>query len=211
MNRRNLQEHLSCYYADHSLAPGKTERLLALAQADVGIPATPDGRTARWSTRSMLGLAASVAIIASGLTVLAMQPNRTAPSDQPSVLVGGPPNEPKETGAFGLDSPTPRLVAVKFQVDGCPLSEAVEARFVEMRERFGERDVLFCRLNITTTTRQQQSRYLAETLGIDCVYGGPCRSGTLMLVDRKKEELVAVATNATEVAEWESALARALP
>ena len=80
-----------------------------------------------------------------------------------------------------------------------------------MRERFGERDVLFCRLNITTTTRQQQSRYLAETLGIDCVYGGPCRSGTLMLVDREKDELVAVATNATEVAQWESALARALP
>ncbi len=211
MNRRNLQDHLSSYYADCSLAPDKTERLAALAEADLGMTTTSDTNAARWSTRSMLGLAASVAIIASGLTMLALESNRSTPSDKPPVRADGAAGAQQEPHLIGLNSHAPRLVAVKFQVDGCPLSEAVEAKFVEMRERFGKREVLFCRLNISTTTRQQQSRYLAETLGIDCVYDGPCRSGTLVLVDREKHELVAVATDATGVAKWESALARALP
>jgi len=211
VNRRNLQEHLSRYYAERSLAPDKTERLLALAQADRATIAPPDRDSARWSTRSMLGVAASAAIIASGLTMMATEPNRPRPSGQQAVLAGGAGGKPQKSHTIGSYTHTPRLVAVKFQVDGCPLSEAVEPRFVEMEKRFGEREVLFCRLNITTATKQQQSRYLAETLGIDCVYDGPCRSGTLMLVDREKDELVAVATNATEVARWESALAQAVP
>jgi len=150
---------------------------------------------ARWSSLSMLGLAASVAIIAAGVTMLAMEP-----SNRHSNLAGNTTLEPE-----------PRYVAVKFQVDGCPMSEAVEAKFTENEERFGKREVLFCRLNITNTTRQQQSRFLAETLGIDCVLGGPCRSGTLMLVDRERDELLAVAKDTSEVATWESALARAVP
>jgi len=199
---------LSSYYAGRSLAPEQCERLEALAQADRAANAAMYKSRAGWSTASLLGVAATVAILASGLTMMAMrQRDNNVMHDAPNFAR----NTPHDPSTIRSDTAAPRLVAVKFQVDGCPLSAAVEPKFAEAQRRFGERDVLFCRLNITTTAEQKQARYLAESLGIDCVYGGPCRSGTLMLVDREKDELVAVATNVNEVAKWESALAQAAP
>jgi len=203
VNRRNLQDHLASYYADRTLAPDKTARLLALAQSDMAGGAASNVARIGWSTRSVLALAATVAITASGLTVWTMSPNPPAASR----LTGGTPNQ---RSSDPTKPDLPRLVAVKFQADGCPVAKAVEPKFVEAEHRFGTRDVLFCRLDITTTTAQQQSRYLAESLGIDCVYGFPCRSGTLMLVDRKQDKVLAMATDVSEVPQWESALAQAV-
>jgi len=208
VSRRTLEDHLSSYYADKTLPPQTAEHLSALAR--VGPDAAPHRATRTWSTGSVLALAAcvtAVSVIGTRLMVAPPASSRNA-AEVPSRMVGGDPGA--KSPDHPADAERPRLVAVKFEVAGCPNSMATERTFAKLEQEYGDQCVLFTRLDISDKTKSQQSKYLTHLLGIDCVYDGACQSGTLMLVDRKKAALLAVASSPQQVPKWESALAAAV-
>ena len=110
-----------------------------------------------------------------------------------------------------LEQPQPKLVAVKFQIEGCPFAEAAEPVFAELKKKFGDRSVVFAKYDMTSKMTLTQSRNLACCLGINWIYEGPFQSGMIKLIDRECGKVLATLTDRSQMPDMEQALASALP
>jgi hypothetical protein len=209
VKRENLDDHLVRFYSERSPSPDTTDRLLALTASDM---TTQQSTPRRWSTQSMLAVAAVVVVgvVSASLLVKPPTDDHTGSSTVrlPSTATESTATPGTASGAVTTQT---RLVAVKFHYDGCPMSAAAETHFAAMRDKYANESVIFTTLNITDEARKRESMTLAKTLGIECVYeDGQCESGTLKLVDFQRHEVLAIATDGNEVERWKSALAHAV-
>ncbi|MCH7592650.1 MAG: hypothetical protein IH989_07725 [Planctomycetes bacterium] len=130
MSRRDLRQHMADFYGDKSLSSGTTDRLVALAEVDRG-RITPDvvyRYPGRW-LQGLVGVAASVALALSAAAYYKVQEASVDRLPVGSQVAGGIPRVGLTTVS---DGGVPRLVAVKFQVDGCARAARIEPVFAEL-------------------------------------------------------------------------------
>jgi len=209
VNRQTLKDHLTHHYAGMSLPSQTADRLSALAEVDL---AGPDASHLRrqpdlWWPR-LTALAAGVAIIisAAALYVAKTREQRPGPDRRLTDVPLEIPHLNQQPGDV-----VPRLVAVKFQADGCPFAAAVEPVFLELAEKYCSKPIIFARFDLTSEAKRQQSRNLACGLGIKGIYEGPHQSGMIKLIDRQNGEVLATLTKREQLPEMENMLARAFP
>ena len=209
MNRRTLKDHLTQHYAGMSLPSQTADRLSALAEVDLGTPDAP--RAMRhadlWWPR-LTAIAAGIAVIVSGAALYVAKTQVRRPGSDRSIA--GDPIEitPPDQQSGEV---VPRLVAVKFQADGCPFAAAVEPVFLELAEKYCGKPIIFTRFDLTNEAKRQQSRNLACGLGIEGICEGPYQSGMIKLIDRQNGEVLATLTKREQLPEMEDMLARAFP
>lgn len=104
----------------------------------------------------------------------------------------------------------PRLVAVKFQVDGCPLAARIEPVFAELVESYAEKPVMFARYDMTNAKSRCFSKNMATGLGFNWACEGAFQSGTILLIDRERREVLAKLTDGLGLPEMVRTLNRAL-
>ena len=104
----------------------------------------------------------------------------------------------------------PNLVAVSVTADWCPMCPPMVPVFTALRETHGQ-DVLFVVFDITDDTVRRQAEYLAATLGIEWLCSEPMRTGTIKLIDRQKQTVLASASGPNQLPAMESALSKVHP
>jgi thiol-disulfide isomerase/thioredoxin len=205
-----LKDQLTQHYARESLPADAAHRLQALADADQGHPdpALADRHSGDWWSR-MSALAAGIAVILSGtvlFVVITQEPLRQVAGRD------GLTSATRDVSTNGsANGVVPRLVAVKFQAEGCPLAAAIEPVFKKLADKYCDKPVVFARLDVTDDASLKQSRNLACGLGIDWVYEGAYRSGMIKLVDREHHQVLATVTDREQLPDMENMLARAFP
>lgn len=210
MNRHNLRDCLTDFYAERSLPSSTAHRLKALANVDLGAasrtfaPRFP----ARWAY-FLGGFMSSVALIVSAvlLYVVAYGLPRNPLPDSRELM----PISPSRNLAVSEEDIVPRFVTVKFQIQGCPLADAVEPLFTELVEKYGDKPVIFARFDLTDEASLRQSHSLTLGLGIDWIYEGPYQSGMIKLIDRYRDVVLVTVTDREQLPQMENALALAGP
>lgn len=208
MNKRDMRQHMADFYADKSPSSEMADRLVALADVDRGriTPSVVYRYPGRW-LQGLVGVAASVALVLSAVAYYTVQDtvvNRLAVDTQ---RVGAFP----QVGATRVsDGSVPRLVAVKFQVDGCPRSARMEPVFTELVENYAERPVMFARYDMTNAKSRCFSKNMASGLGFEWACEGAFQSGTILLIDRERREVLAKVTDSLELPKMVQTLDRAL-
>ena len=112
---------------------------------------------------------------------------------------------PNEEGTF------PRLVLVKFHMDGCPFSAETAPAFTELFDKYGNRAIVFAKYDMTDEDALKHSGMLARDLGIGWTYKGQFQSGLIEVVDRERGEIVATLSRRDELPQMERVLDRVLP
>jgi len=86
---------------------------------------------------------------------------------------------------------TPAVIAVKFHADWCGSCKAMGGVFEELQAKFDTKPVLYVTLDHTRDFNRQQSKFMAQSLGLDNVwakYGG--KTGFILLIDGKTREVL---------------------
>ena len=209
MSRRDLRQHMADFYGDKSLSSGTTDRLVALAEVDRGriAPDVVYRYPGRW-LQGLVGVAASVALALSAAAYYKVQDS--AAVDRLAVDSRMHGEIPRVGVTRVSHGGVPRLVAVKFQVDGCPLAARIEPVFAKLVESYAEKPVMFARYDMTNAKSRCFSRNMATGLGFHWACEGPYQSGTILLIDRKRREVLAKVTDGLELPEMVRTLDRAL-
>lgn len=85
----------------------------------------------------------------------------------------------------------PELIAVKFHADWCGSCKAMGPSFIDLRNKFDDRPVLFVRFDFTSASDRVQSEYHAAALGLDSVwdeYGN--KTGFILLIDADTKRII---------------------
>lgn len=203
MSHRSLKDCLNDHYGGMNASPAVTDRLTTLADAEARGSGVVRGGS-RWLSAGVAGcLVLLVTLVGLQVYQLAGRPTPTAVSD-PSNWTGNLPLQAKRP-AEG-----PRLVTVKFHIDGCPYSAETAPVFTELMDRYADKPVIFAKYDMTNERTLKQSRNLAEALGVEKLYQGPFQSGLIEVVDRKTGQVLATATKRTELEDLENVLDQAL-
>lgn len=216
MSKHDLRQHVADFYGDKSLSSPAVARLVSLAEADRGerVGEVIHRRRGRWLF-SMIGVAAGVALTLLAAPLFRVQDDAARnPADIASLLVV----EKDSTGGSELvNGPSnsghqlvPRLVAVNFQVDGCPAAARMEPVFTELVCKYADKRVMFARYDMTNEKSKRFSSNVATGLGINWACEGTCQSGTILLIDRERSKVLAKVTNGQNIPEMVRALDRAL-
>lgn len=86
---------------------------------------------------------------------------------------------------------TPALIAVKFHADWCGSCKAMGSVFEELQAKFDTKPVLYVTLDHTRDFNRQQSKFMAQSMGLDDVWakhGG--KTGFILLIDGKSREVI---------------------
>lgn len=164
------------YYADHNLPEAALQRLMAEPEAS-------SRRARRWIIAG--SIAATIASVAVGLSLLGRAPSPTGPG-------------------------TPKLVAVQIHADWCARSPEVAPIFTDLLTQYGNEPVLFVTLDITDDVRREQAKLLSATLGIPQAFDEPFQSGMIKLIDRESHRTLAAITGREQSGELEVRIANAL-
>lgn len=197
MTTGNLRQHLEEFYSGESPPAETVDRLRHLAHADAtGVHLESHRGQGAWWSPSMTGMAASLAMILSAASFYVVI-TRTTPSSQPRIVRTGGSDWPVPITNASMNHPQdmPNLVAVKFQIDGCPMAAAVEPVFCELIKKFSDKQVFFARYDMSDSVNRRLSANLASGLGINWACQGASQSGTILLIDRNSCEVVAKLTN----------------
>lgn len=215
MNKRNLRQHMADFYGDKSPSSEMADRLVALAEVDRGriAPAEPvhgPDVVYRYPGRWLQGLVGVAASIALALSAVAYYKAQDAAADRLGVDARLARDIPRVGMTSVSNMGVPRLVAVKFQIDGCPLSAGIEPVFAELIENYAERPVMFARYDMTNAKSRCFSKSMATGLGFNWACEGAYQSGTILLIDRERREVLAKVTDGLELPMMVQTLDRAL-
>jgi thiol-disulfide isomerase/thioredoxin len=164
------------YYADNALPEAALRRLMAE-------PGMPSNASRHWMIAG--AIAATIALLALGLSVLGRGPGAAGPV-------------------------TPRLVAVQIHADWCARSPEVAPIFAELLTQYGNEPVLFVTLDITDDVRREQAKLLSANLGIPQAFDEPFQSGMIKLIDRESHRTLAAITGREQADELAVRIAEAL-
>ncbi len=198
MNQDQIDQQLKDHYHGLSPRPETTQHLLSAAvqggenRRSRPVTSTRPGRPGQW-----LGLAAGVALLLVGTGYVAF-------------LLGASTHPAPLRPAVQGDA-LPDLVAVRLYAEWCGRCPAVTPVFDEMREKYGNRPVVFLTLDLTDENTKRQSKYHAAALGIEWVYEEPFESGMIKLLDRRQHKVLAVLIDGDQRPVFDGALAQALP
>ncbi len=201
MSAPNLKEQLMEYYSARQLSPEPAERLVRVAGSDTN----PRGFGGLRSLR--LGVAACIGLLAVSVTLQIAQLTRRPGETIEAPVADRSPQKKNVSKAVDF----PRLVAVKFHMDGCPFSAETAPAFTELFDKYGNRAIVFAKYDMTDEDALKHSRMLARELGIDWTYKGQFQSGLIEVVDRERGEIVASLSRRAELPELERVLDRVLP
>ncbi len=191
MRPSSLRDRIKDAYAPESLSPELLTRLSRLALMQ---QSGPEGaamrRLRRWRAASIvLGAAAAVLLLT---TVYLSNSRLAAPSER--------------------DAPrSPQLVVVRVHADWCGVSLALEPFYSELGEKYRNQAVLFVSLDVTDEKQRREAIELASELGIELVTEKPFVPGVIKLVNRERNEILAVVSDGDEVDLVERVLVKALP
>ena len=214
MKPQTLEDHLTAFYGATGMAPAQADRLAEIARASEHRADRSTGLGGwRYAIAACLGLLiVSVSLQVAALTSAFDRSDalaaRTVGESSPAGMVSSPP---EKTGYANGRSLAPRLVAMQFHMDGCPLTAETTPVFAELMEKYGDRDVIFTQYDITSPGAVERSSKLAQAIGVDGFYQGPYQSGVIELVDRETRQVVAVMHRRVDRPKFEEALAQALP
>lgn len=79
----------------------------------------------------------------------------------------------------------PAAVVVKMHADWCPSCKALEPTLAELKSELKDEPVLFLTLDITNPVNTEQSRLLAESLGIENLVKKNNKTGLVLVYDPK--------------------------
>ena len=79
----------------------------------------------------------------------------------------------------------PAAVVVKMHADWCPSCKALEPTLAELKAELKGEPVLFITLDITDAVLTEQSRLLAQTLGIESIMKSNNKTGLVFVYDPK--------------------------
>lgn len=82
----------------------------------------------------------------------------------------------------------PSAVVVKMHADWCPSCKALEPTLAELKAELKDEPVLFLTFDITNPVNTEQSRLLAETLGIENLIKKNNKTGLVLVYDPKTME-----------------------
>ena len=85
----------------------------------------------------------------------------------------------------------PAIIAVKFHADWCGYCKAMGPVFEELQAKYDQQPVLFVTFDQTREFNRQQSRYLAQAMGLNDAwtqYGG--KTGFILLIDAGSKKVV---------------------
>jgi thiol-disulfide isomerase/thioredoxin len=206
MSTRTLKDHLVEHYGGMDLPPQVVRRLGALADAEG--EADVSHKLALRSRWTPVGVAVCIVLLATSVGLQVYQIARRPAAllvQRPAEPVSGWRAEPVDSGG------APRLVAVKFHIDGCPYAAETAPLFAALIDKYAEKPVVFAKYDMTTPARMAQSKNLARALGVEWLYEGAYQSGMIELVDRESGQVLAKVTKRNELETIEQALDQALP
>ncbi len=90
-----------------------------------------------------------------------------------------------------MSKATPAVIAVKFHADWCGSCKAMGSVFEELQAKFDTMPVLYVTLDHTRDFNRQQSKFMAQSMGLDGVWaekGG--KTGFILLIDGKTREVI---------------------
>lgn len=103
--------------------------------------------------------------------------------------------------AHARDLPTPKLIAIYFYADWCPICQQLTPKLAEARKtaELDKKDILFVTLNLTDKTTIHQAKLLAVSLGVgDFLKAQGSGTGYIAVLDAAtKKELFRLAGDAT--------------
>ena len=79
----------------------------------------------------------------------------------------------------------PQAIVVKMHADWCPSCKALEPTLAELKAELSGEPVLFLTLDISDAANTEQSRLLAETLGIETIMKKNNKTGLVLVYDPK--------------------------
>lgn len=108
---------------------------------------------------------------------------------------------PLTSAQAARELPKPKIIALYFYADWCPVCKALSPKFAEARTTgdLDKKDVLFVTLNLTNKTTIHQSVMLAQSLGVgEFVQKQGSGTGYIALLDaRTKKELARIEGDVT--------------
>ncbi|MCI0629520.1 MAG: thioredoxin family protein [Phycisphaerales bacterium] len=111
----------------------------------------------------------------------------------------------------GACGDAPKIIAVKFHADWCGFCKQMGGVFEEMQAKFDKEPVLYVTFDQTRDFNRTQSRYLAHTMGLDCVWkehGG--KTGFVLLIDPNTHKVVQTLTHEQNLKQMGAALQEAV-
>ncbi len=140
---------------------------------------------------SLLSLIALAMVV--GITFA--QSPRTAPSTE------------REQASEG----SPKVMAVYFHADWCGYCKQLGEKYVDLRNKFDDKPVLYVKLDQTTTSDRRQAKYMAHALGMDSAWtehGN--KTGFILYVDGQTRRVLGRVTHDKSMGEIGSELEKAL-
>ncbi|MCI0363323.1 MAG: thioredoxin family protein [Phycisphaerales bacterium] len=111
----------------------------------------------------------------------------------------------------GTGGDAPKIIAVKFHADWCGFCKQMGAAFEELQAKFDKEPVLYVTFDQTRDFNRTQSRYLAHSMDLDCVWkenGG--KTGFILLIDPKAHKVVQTLTHEQNLKQMGAALQEAV-
>lgn len=105
----------------------------------------------------------------------------------------------------------PAVIAVKFHADWCGSCKAMDGVFEEMQAKFDTKPVLYVTLDHTREFNRKQSKFMAQSLGLDDVWakhGG--KTGFILLIDGKTREVITTLKSTQNLKQMGAELAAAV-
>lgn len=105
----------------------------------------------------------------------------------------------------------PEIIAVKFHADWCGSCKAMGSVFEELQAKYDTKPVLYVTLDHTRDFNRQQSKYMAQALGLEKIgmeHGG--KTGFILLIDGKSLEVVGKLTREHNLKQMGAALVEVL-
>ncbi len=203
---KGLRQHLKDHYASESLAPATLGKLCGLLDADGPSRQVSTGRNRR--IRLFAAMGASAAIVALLTIPLSYQLGKSA--GQPQV---NPTDRPRHEfdGQANPHSVTAQLVAVRLHADWCNRCPQIAPVFERVHREYGMKPVLLVTLDLTDDVHRRQAEQLADAIGISWVLERGLHTGTIALVDREAEDILAVLTDPADWPSLASAFGESFP
>lgn len=186
---RGLREYLKEHYLSESLATERLNELHDVLRGD-GIP-----QRSIKSREVRLRFYVRVAAVAASLALVAIplsyELGKRVGESSAELRASG---RREDVNRVIPDQPAVRLVAIKMHADWCNRCPMIAPIFDRIERDYGARAVLFVTLDVTDDVRRRQSEQLAEALGIRWILNRELPTGIIALVDRAKQEILAIAS-----------------
>jgi|GEM_PF-4449226 len=210
MNDHQKDLELKQFYEKAQLPKDIAERLQKLESIDSNLTRSTGGRMRSlvrlFSTKSLLLTSVSV-LLAFSAGYLTRQ-NLVHSGDFRSRLT-------KKTVPVVGDSVKnkpvlPRLVAVRYYADWCPRCPKTAPIYKDLLDKYGDSPLMILTLDVTSKNNSCQSRQLMKLLNIEWIENHNLETGSILLIDRKKNEILAVVKRMSERLNFEAALTDSL-